>query len=310
MSDLTRLNAGVLIIGSLLWDKGRQAWRDARLDVSSTQTATAPIRYGRLSGAQRGYTYTMVFSRLSQMGHAKVVRYSRTISTVEDLIAEFLRLAAERRKRIAKNALSTAMGAVFVPISILFVPTGNPLVSFYMAILGFSLYYGWSGILWTWDRTWPFLRWVCCWVWDTIKWIWYVVSLMPAWASWASRKLRSWIRMDPPEVRRDIGYFLLRPLWHEAWRNRSRSYALSDFTRWTKPHHFAEHTVVLLLSCGVLYFWPASVAFVVWRHSLLPLRIILLLSCSLLYVLPASVLIVHRWYSLLQEHARRRRYGG
>jgi hypothetical protein len=61
------LTAGVLIIGSLFWDseRGRPAWREARLDMASAQSATAPIRYGRLSGKGRGYTYTMVFSRLA-----------------------------------------------------------------------------------------------------------------------------------------------------------------------------------------------------------------------------------------------------
>jgi hypothetical protein len=39
------LNAGVLIIGSLLWDEKRQAWRKARLDMNAVQTVTAPMRY-------------------------------------------------------------------------------------------------------------------------------------------------------------------------------------------------------------------------------------------------------------------------
>jgi hypothetical protein len=83
------LNAGVLIIGSLLWDskKGRPAWRNARLDMVSAQTVTAPIRYGRLSES-RGNTYTMVFSRLCEVGRAKVLRCSRSISTPADLIVE------------------------------------------------------------------------------------------------------------------------------------------------------------------------------------------------------------------------------
>lgn len=84
------LNAGVLIIGSLLWDteRGRPAWREARLDMDSAQSVTAPIRYGRLSRKGRGYTYTMVFSRLAGIGHAKAVRCSRPITTPADLLAE------------------------------------------------------------------------------------------------------------------------------------------------------------------------------------------------------------------------------
>ncbi len=36
------LSAGVLIIGSLLWDseKGRPAWRNARLDMAKAQPVT------------------------------------------------------------------------------------------------------------------------------------------------------------------------------------------------------------------------------------------------------------------------------
>ena len=58
------LTAGVLIIGSLLWDseEDRPTWRDVRLDIASAQAVTAPIRYGRLSGKKRGHTHTMVFS--------------------------------------------------------------------------------------------------------------------------------------------------------------------------------------------------------------------------------------------------------
>jgi hypothetical protein len=82
------LNAGILVIGSLLWDAERQVWRDARLEMTSAKTATAPIRYGRLSGKQRGHTYTMVFSRLCETGQAKVVRCTHTVSSAEDLIAE------------------------------------------------------------------------------------------------------------------------------------------------------------------------------------------------------------------------------
>jgi hypothetical protein len=84
------LNAGVLIIGSLFWDseRGRPACREARLSMASAHSVTAPIRYGRLSGKMRGHTYTMVFSRLAGMGHAKAVRCSRPIVTPADLLAE------------------------------------------------------------------------------------------------------------------------------------------------------------------------------------------------------------------------------
>ena len=71
------IRAGVLIIGSLLWDgrHGRPRWRQRRLDVSARQQVWAPIRYGRFSNCRK--TYTMVFSRLCYrqccLGIAQVV---------------------------------------------------------------------------------------------------------------------------------------------------------------------------------------------------------------------------------------------
>ena len=55
--------------------------------MTSAQTVTAPIRYGRLSES-RADTYTMVFSRSSEAGHAKAVRCTRGVSTPADLMAE------------------------------------------------------------------------------------------------------------------------------------------------------------------------------------------------------------------------------
>jgi hypothetical protein len=82
------LNVGILIIGSLVWDSKRQAWREARMEMPSARNVTAPIRHGRRSGKQRGHTYTMVFSRLCELGQAKAIRCSHTVSSAADLIAE------------------------------------------------------------------------------------------------------------------------------------------------------------------------------------------------------------------------------
>jgi hypothetical protein len=87
-SEPVPLNVGILIIGSLLWDAKRQAWRDARLEMPSAATVMAPIRYGRLSGTRRGHAYTMVFSRLCETGQAMVVRCVQTVSSAEDLVSE------------------------------------------------------------------------------------------------------------------------------------------------------------------------------------------------------------------------------
>lgn len=87
-----RLDAGILIIGSLLWDKDRQQWREERLSFNQSELVSAPIRYGRRSGKRRGYTYTMVFSNSAPAGHARVVRCSHAITSADDLTTEALRL--------------------------------------------------------------------------------------------------------------------------------------------------------------------------------------------------------------------------
>ncbi len=91
------IRAGVLIIGSLLWDgrHGRPRWRQRRLDVSARQQVWAPIRYGRFSNCRK--TYTMVFSRLCYrqccLGIAQVVPCVKPIRSPNDLIEEAACLA-------------------------------------------------------------------------------------------------------------------------------------------------------------------------------------------------------------------------
>ncbi len=88
------LRAGVLIVGSLVWDQSqiRQDWREASLRLDARQRVTAPISYGRLSPA-RDHTYTMVFSA-NQIrdgvgtGVALAVPFKKTIESTASLISE------------------------------------------------------------------------------------------------------------------------------------------------------------------------------------------------------------------------------
>jgi hypothetical protein len=107
------LTAGVLIIGSLLWDSEKEhpAWRATRLDVAGAQTVTAPIRYGRLSES-RGNSYTMVFSRMCPAGQAKLVPCSNTISTIQDLTAEAEHLWKAEQPRAKAHRIATDWGCV------------------------------------------------------------------------------------------------------------------------------------------------------------------------------------------------------
>ena len=107
------LSAGVLIIGSLLWDseKGRPEWREARLDMASAQAVTAPIRYGRLSES-RGNSYTMVFSRLCQVGQAQLVPCSHSISSLQELIVEAEHLWKAGQSGAKAHKIAASWGCV------------------------------------------------------------------------------------------------------------------------------------------------------------------------------------------------------
>jgi len=64
------LKAGILIIGSLLWDPERDSWRKRRrLQVGLGKPVQVPIRYGRRS-TTRGNTFTMIFTSGAEMGTA------------------------------------------------------------------------------------------------------------------------------------------------------------------------------------------------------------------------------------------------
>jgi hypothetical protein len=108
---LMSLSIGILIIGSLYWDPERRAWRDSRLRMDEVQTVRAPIRYGRLS-RNRGNTYTMVFSRLCELGHAKVVRCRADVSTADDLITEAEHPWAAERNVETDGQISATWGRV------------------------------------------------------------------------------------------------------------------------------------------------------------------------------------------------------
>jgi hypothetical protein len=86
------LQAGVLIIGSLLWDekKERPRWRTQRLNEAAAKPVAVPIRYGRFSGNRQAYT--MVFSKLcyrhTQLGQAVIVPFLTPIESFDELQQE------------------------------------------------------------------------------------------------------------------------------------------------------------------------------------------------------------------------------
>lgn len=109
------LRAGILIIGSLLWDDHpvRRDWRKERLAIKLAEPVTAPIRYGRFSSS-RGDSYTMVFSRLAPVGQAKLVPCSQTISSAGELIAEAQHLWKAEQPSAEAGRIAASWGCVAV----------------------------------------------------------------------------------------------------------------------------------------------------------------------------------------------------
>ena len=94
-----RLNGGVIIIGSLLWqhdlcpaksDNVRRSWRNTALILDEKILVKLPIRYGRYS---KGSIYTMVFStrceKTQRLGTGHVIPFkNNSIEHLDVLICE------------------------------------------------------------------------------------------------------------------------------------------------------------------------------------------------------------------------------
>jgi hypothetical protein len=100
--ELTNLNLGILMVGSLYWDAGacdpicqqpcqkcsRPQWRQKRLSMSDATAVQVPIHYGRRSKT-RGNTFSsIVFDRADKLGQALVVPCIKNICSLVDLIEE------------------------------------------------------------------------------------------------------------------------------------------------------------------------------------------------------------------------------
>lgn len=101
------LIGGVLIIGSLLWDKEkiRIEWRTNYLDdVRNSKNVSAPIRYGRIS-KERNCTFTMIFSseckQPGKLGKAKYVSFKKNPVNLKTLGLQATELIkAENKKEV------------------------------------------------------------------------------------------------------------------------------------------------------------------------------------------------------------------
>lgn len=117
----TPLSGGLLIVGSLLWDKHetRVSLRDEVLNMRNAAIVPAPIRYGRKSDKRQ--TYTMVVSPYckdeSRMGKGVLVPFAASIATTDELtkVAEKI-IVAEHKGPITFTRFNWRWGCLaFLP---------------------------------------------------------------------------------------------------------------------------------------------------------------------------------------------------
>lgn len=106
------MRAGILIIGSLLWDNGKRAeWRSARLQLEQKIRVKAPICYGRMSQS-RGNTFTMTFRPDATLGQAILVQCKEPAGSVDGLVAEAEALWKAEQPAASTNSIGTNWGCV------------------------------------------------------------------------------------------------------------------------------------------------------------------------------------------------------
>lgn len=114
---MANYTVGILIIGSLIWDRRnhRESWRRNRLKTGAGISVETPIRYGRVSEGRKN-TYTMVFSNEllpARTGWALAVPCRCPVSSADHLVQEAQALwAAEQSKPSTPGPLSDHWGAV------------------------------------------------------------------------------------------------------------------------------------------------------------------------------------------------------
>lgn len=109
------MRAGILIIGSLLWDNGRvrNEWRQSHLDMDHAEKVRTPIRYGRRS-CSRGCTFTMTFAIDDQLGHGVLVPCRTPLLNADALFAEAEALWKAEQPRAAPGTIAASWGCVGV----------------------------------------------------------------------------------------------------------------------------------------------------------------------------------------------------
>lgn len=113
------MRLGILIIGSLYWDRSpvRCRWRWARLGCTGERKVRVPIRYGRIS-KKRGNTYTMVFANScaeeSKLGIGIIVPARAECCGPEHLIEEVEHLWAAEQDDESLSGFHARWGKVCI----------------------------------------------------------------------------------------------------------------------------------------------------------------------------------------------------
>jgi len=107
------MRIGILIIGSLLWDRKseRKVWRRDHLDLDSAMPVSAQINYGRRSQS-RGNTFTMTINPESGFGRAIIVPCRTTQREASTLFAEAEALWRAEMPDAALGRISASWGCV------------------------------------------------------------------------------------------------------------------------------------------------------------------------------------------------------
>jgi hypothetical protein len=98
------LNGGIIIIGSLYWDKNIQRvdWRNKSLNFENQILVKVPIRYGRIS-KERENTFSMVFSSECKneklLGNAIYVPFKKNPIDYQDLEIEVINIIKSEQKK-------------------------------------------------------------------------------------------------------------------------------------------------------------------------------------------------------------------
>jgi hypothetical protein len=105
------LNGGILVVGSLLWDRKphRVDWRNNCLQIDNQILVKAPIRYGRVSQT-RNCIFTMVFSdecnAVNLQGEAVFLPFSNNPVNLEKLNHQSIELIKAEYRNVKEHALS------------------------------------------------------------------------------------------------------------------------------------------------------------------------------------------------------------